>query len=195
RKKSHLSVAAYLVNSKGMEGLKEHKKSFYIGSILPDCIPSFITRRRCIEDTLPILRQEIDKITQDYDIDQGISMYYCRHLGVITHYIADYFTFLHNQIFPGNIKDHCIYEEELKHQMRQYVKSGEARKEREDCPLFRNTDEIIDFIKRMHSEYLKLMIEVKVDCEYIVELCHRVVDAILQLLELALLKEKQIQMA
>ena len=42
RKKSHISLAWYLMNNEGMESLKHHKGAFYIGSILPDCIPSFL---------------------------------------------------------------------------------------------------------------------------------------------------------
>lgn len=184
RKKSHISVAKYLMNSNGMECLQEHKKAFYIGSILPDCIPSFITRRHSIEETLHILKKEIDKITEDYDVDKGLSSYFCRHLGVITHYVADYFTFPHNSTYPGNIKDHCAYEEDLKHAIRSYVKSEEAKKVRERNGLFKNSEEIITFIKGAHAEYLNLINAVKLDCEYIVELCHKVVDAILQLLEM-----------
>ena len=36
RKKSHISLAWYLMNSEGMDALKLHKGSFYIGSVLPD---------------------------------------------------------------------------------------------------------------------------------------------------------------
>lgn len=184
RKKSHISVAKYLMNSNGMECLQIHKKAFYIGSILPDCIPSFITRRHSIEETLHILKKEIDKITEDYDVNKGLSCYFCRHLGVITHYVADYFTFPHNATYPGSIKDHCVYEEDLKHAIRKYVKSDEAKRVRERNGLFKNSEEIITFIKGTHEEYLNLINAVKLDCEYIVELCHKVVDAILQLLEM-----------
>ncbi len=195
RKKSHISVAKYLLNSNGMEYLQGYKKSFYIGSILPDCVPSFITRRHCIEDTIEILKDEIDKITTDYDANKGLSTYFCRHLGVITHYVADYFTFPHNAIYPGNIKDHCVYEEDLKHAMREYVKSDKAIKIREKNGLFHDSDEIIAFIKKIHAEYLQLIIQVKIDCMYIVELCHKVVDAILQLFELEHNKIVNLQLA
>lgn len=184
RKKSHISVARYLMNSNGMEYLQQHKKSFYIGSILPDCTPSFLTRRHSIDETLDILKKEIDKITIHYDFDKGLSTYYCRHLGIITHYVADYFTFPHNKVFPGNLKDHCTYEEDLKHAIRSYVKSDEAKRIREKNGIFRTSDDIIAFIKAAHNEYLSLIKAVKLDCEYIVELCHKVVDAILQLFEL-----------
>lgn len=195
RKKSHISVAKYLLNSKGMEYLQGHKKSFYWGSILPDCVPSFITRRHCIEDTIEILKKEIDKVTIDYDAEKGLSTYFCRHLGVITHYVADYFTFPHNSIYPGNIKDHCAYEEELKHAMREYVKSDRAKRVRQETGLFQNSEEIVSFIKEIHAQYLQLMLQVKIDCMYIVELCHKVVDAILRLFELEHSKVLKLQMA
>ncbi|MFW5668982.1 MAG: zinc dependent phospholipase C family protein, partial [Acetivibrio ethanolgignens] len=186
RKKSHISVARYLMNSNGMEYLQKHKKSFYLGSILPDCTPSFITRRHSIDETLDILRKEIDKITINYNFEKGLSSYYCRHLGVITHYVADYFTFPHNKIFSGTLKEHCIYEEDLKHAIRNYVKSEEAKRVREKNDIFRTTDEIIAFIKVSHEKYLNTIKETQYDCIYIVELCHRVVDALLQLFELNL---------
>ena len=54
RKKSHISLAWYLMNNEGMESLKHHKGAFYIGSILPDCIPSFLVRKHTIEDSFDV---------------------------------------------------------------------------------------------------------------------------------------------
>ena len=39
-----------------------------------------------------------------------MNMRRCAGLGVIIHYIADYFTFPHNDHYPGNVKDHCYYD-------------------------------------------------------------------------------------
>lgn len=183
RKKSHISLANYLIKSMKFEELIDHKKSFYIGSILPDCVPSFITRKHNIEETFGILKEEILKITDNYDMDRGMTGYYSRHLGVVTHYIADYFTFPHNDIFKGNLKEHCTYERDLKLAFKSYVKSDEAVRRREKSAIFKSVDEILKFIIEMHDEYLKAIKVIKVDCMYIVELCHKVVDAILQIFE------------
>ncbi len=183
RKKSHISLAGYLLDSMKNDGLIQHKKAFYIGSILPDCTPSFITKRHTIDETFHILKKEILKITDNYDSDRGIDRYFTRHLGVVTHYLADYFTYPHNNIFEGNIKEHCIYEKKLITALRSYVRSEEAVKNREKNFLFDTVDEILRFIKSMHEEYLKVAKKIKVDCDYIVELCHKVVDGILQIFE------------
>jgi len=184
RKKSHISLASYLINSMKIEELVNHRKAFYLGSILPDCVPSFITRKHNIEETFEILREEIIKITDNYDVDRGITGYYSRHLGVVTHYIADYFTYPHNAIFKGSLKEHCTYERDLKFALKNYVNSDEAVRRREKSILFNTVDEILMFIKEMHNEYLKAIKIIKVDCVYIVELCHKVVDAILKIFEM-----------
>lgn len=188
RKKSHIALAKYLVNSMDIKELVVHKKAFYIGSILPDCIPSFITRRHTIDKTFDILREEIRKITEDYNISEGINTYYCRHLGVITHYVADYFTFPHNSKFTGSVKEHCTYENELKFALKDYVKSEEAVRNRAVNMKYKTVDDICKFILEMHKEYLKVKNHIMSDCEYIVELCHKVVDAILAFFEVELAK-------
>jgi len=106
RKKSHISLAKYLMENMKVNDLFEHKKAFYIGSILPDLKPSFLTKKHNIEETFGILIREIKKVTIDYDIERGINGYYARHLGVITHYLADYCTFPHNTDFTGSLKAH-----------------------------------------------------------------------------------------
>ncbi len=194
RKKSHISLTNYLIKSMKFDELMNHKKSFYIGSILPDCIPSFITRRHNIEETFGILKEEILKITDNYDVERGITGYYSRHLGVVTHYIADYFTLPHNDVFKGNLKDHCTYERDLKLALKSYVKSDEAVRRREENMIFKSVDEILKFIKEMHEEYLKAIKAIKVDCMYIVYLCHKVVDAILQIFEMNFYENRLNQM-
>ena len=183
RKKSHISLAKYILESKGMEELNKCKKSFYVGSILPDCVPSFLTRKHNIEETLDLLKTEISKVTDKYDVTKGINTYFCRHLGMIIHYVADYFTFPHNSIYPGTMMEHCYYEKELKFAFRKYVKSEQAKRNRLLESAYNTPEEIVDFVKSMHDEYLKAIKRISVDCHYIVELCFRVVDAILHYFE------------
>lgn len=182
RKKSHISLAKYLMNSEGMESIKHHKGAFYIGSVLPDCVPSFLVRKHTIEDSFNVLEKEIYKLVSHYNTKKGADGYFYIHLGVITHYVSDYFTFPHNEAYDGKLKDHCIYEEELKHEIRSYIKSPEAVRKRLGETVY-SPEMILNFIKRMHQIYSETKSAVKRDCEYILCLCHTVVDAILLLFE------------
>lgn len=49
-------------------------------------------------------------------------------LGQISHYLADYFTYPHNKIYPGSLKDHCSYEEKLKRDLRRYIRTDAANR-------------------------------------------------------------------
>jgi hypothetical protein len=169
-----------------VQDLEDHKKAFYIGSILPDLMPSFLTKRHTIDETFEDLISEIKKITVDYDINKGINGYYARHLGVITHYLSDYCTFPHNSIFKGNIKEHCYYEKNLKFKLREYVNREDVQRERSQ--VFHTVDEIIYYIRKAHKEYLKALKEVQVDIQHIIDLCYQVVDAILSFFEMAIEK-------
>jgi hypothetical protein len=171
-----------------VQDLNEHKKAFYIGSILPDLKLSFLTKRHTIDETFEILIEEIKKITVDYDINKGINGYYARHLGVITHYLSDYCTFPHNSIFEGSITEHVYYEKELKFSLKEYLQSEVAQREREQIQNFNTIDDIIQFIMKTHKEYLMALKNVKGDIQYIIELCYCVVDAILMFFEMAIAK-------
>lgn len=182
RKKSHISLARYLMNSEGMESIKSHKGVFYIGSVLPDCLPSFIVRKHTIEDSFDVVEKEFRKMVSHYDPTEGLDRRFFIHLGVITHYVSDYFTFPHNANYDGKLKDHCIYEEELKHAIRSYIKSPEAVRKRLGERVH-SPEMILEFIQRMHQIYSETSSAVTRDCEYIVCLCHTIVDAILLFFE------------
>lgn len=184
RKKSHISLARYLVDNMQVQDLQDHKKAFYIGSILPDLKPSFLTKRHTIDETFDDLIEEIKKITVDYDINKGINGYYARHLGVITHYLSDYCTFPHNSVFEGNIKEHMTYEKDLKLSLKEYVNRDDVQRERSQT--YHSMDEIIHFIKKTHKEYLKALKEIHSDITFIIDLCFKVVDAILKFFEMAI---------
>ncbi len=185
RKKSHLSLAKLLLKNMKMQDLSEHKKAFYLGSILPDLKPSFFTKKHTIDETFNILIDEIRRITVDYDVNKGINGYYARHLGVITHYLADYCTYPHNHEFTGTMTEHMTYEKELKHMMKAYNHHESARRDREKRGISHSLDEIERFIIMTHREYRKALKAVGIDIQYIHYLCHKVVDAILGFFELA----------
>lgn len=162
RKKSHISLARYMIENLNDEGLKKHKYSFYLGSILPDIKPSFLYKRHEITETFPDVRQNIERLSEGDKIiekkKKGAKYY--MDLGQISHYLADYFTFPHDKTYAGSLKEHCSYEEKLKKDLRSYIKSEEAAKSmREDVlakrgELFGNADALCRFIQSTHDDYI-----------------------------------------
>ncbi len=183
RKKSHISLANHMLSEFRDETLMAHAYMFQFGSLLPDLVPTFLTRKHRMDTTFDILEKKLRKVVEEYDGREGLSMSGCKDLGVVTHYIADYFTLPHNHKFKGNLRAHVSYEEVLKHAMRQYV----SQENIENQPLIRMTmssvDEICEFIKNCHMEYIKMAVDGQdIDCRHSVEVCRQVLEAVMLLL-------------
>ena len=185
RKKSHISLARYIVDSFDDADLKKHRFSFYLGSILPDIKPSFLYKRHEINGTFPMLQKHIKRLSEGQKaIEKKKTIKYYRDLGQISHYLADYFTFPHNTIYLGSLKAHCSYEEQLKQDLRACIKSGEAAKYlAEQCAKhFRNAEALCSFIQKTHDEYIERKHDVEDDIHHILEINQRAIEGILQLL-------------
>ncbi|MDO5403173.1 MAG: zinc dependent phospholipase C family protein [Eubacteriales bacterium] len=181
RKKSHVSLSVYLVDVMDSQLLEEHKKAFIMGSILPDCKPSFVTTKHNMKETFDMVCEAIKELANASGDDfKTISTAYCRKLGEVTHYLADYFTFPHNEVFEGNIREHCSYEKKLKFALREYIDSSNL-KVPEKC-YFGSAKELLEYVKNYHRQYLMTSKSVESDCMYIVRLCYTVVVGILSLM-------------
>ena len=164
RKKSHISLARYIVNSLDDKELKKHRFSFYIGSVLPDIKPSFIYKRHEINGTFPYVKKHIARLSEGQKVMNKKNRKYYRDLGQVSHYLADYFTFPHNKIYPGGFKDHCSYEERLKRDLRSYIKSGEAERQ------------------KAHDDYIERKHDVADDITHIVEVNRRAIEGMIEVL-------------
>lgn len=199
RKKSHISLAKHIVNISDLKNFDKHRKAFYVGSILPDCKPSFLTKRHEITETFDLVERGIEKLTQGYKGLEDLSTAYFTKLGEVVHYIADYFTFPHNKEYLGNMTQHCIYEGELKHKLREYIKNLNERDLRkwkhnlklEELEQFRTVADICEFLKEEHRSYIRRGYHsVEEDCKYIVGICSKVAFAILHVCMLSMEPER-----
>lgn len=195
RKKSHISLAKHIVNISEMKAFSKHKKAFYFGSILPDCKPSFLTKPHEINGTFDLVSKRIERLTNGYTNMEELSTAYFTRLGEVMHYIADYFTFPHNKEFFGNMRQHCVYEGQLKHKLREYIKNISERDFKkwrtnlaiEDLSRFGNVSDICDFLKEEHKQYIRRgNHSVEEDCKYIVGICSKIAMAILHVCMLSI---------
>lgn len=181
RKKSHISVAKGIIHELGDSDSINHRFSFYIGSIWPDCVPSFLTRRHCMDETYELFVKKMEKFVRKYDVKKEMNIRSTWRMGIVMHYIADYFTFPHNKHFEGNFKQHCMYEKELKHRMYEYIdsiKCGETLCER---TLLKDISDIKDYIRSYHESYVEQSGNVDIDCEYTLAVCLGVFASLLSI--------------
>ncbi len=199
RKKSHISLAKHIVNISDVPNFDKHKKAFYVGSVMPDFKPSFLTKRHEINETFELVEKRIHKLTQGYNNPKELSTMYFEKLGEVVHYVADYFTFPHNKEYPGTMAQHCVYEGELKHKLRAYIRDFDEKKlqvwkrnlQLEDLERFNSVADICDFVKEEHRRYIRRgHHSVEEDCKYIVGICSKVAMAILHVCMLTMQHKK-----
>lgn len=187
RKKSHISLARYMVDTLENEELKKHKLSFYLGSILPDIKPSFLYKRHEINGTFPCIQKHIERLSEGEKALQKKGKKYYMDLGQISHYLADYFTFPHNTIYPGGLKEHCSYEEKLKNDLRAYIRSGEAAEQMKHQQKkkeihFPDAQSLCNYILNAHEEYIGRKHDVEDDIHHIVTVNWKALEGMMELL-------------
>ncbi len=181
RKKSHISLARFLVREAGDDVLRRRWKAFYVGSLLPDCRPSFLTVRHEYDETIDLVERKIRGLMEERKYLSEDSMRYMIDLGQIFHYIADYFTFPHNSNYPGSLRDHCVYEKYLKFGLRSYIRERAHALCADERERLYSVEEILEYIRRNHQEYMKTYRSVEEDCEYITRVCLQVLEAMVYL--------------
>lgn len=183
RKKSHISLAGFLADELAFEGITSHRKAFCIGSILPDCKPSFLTTKHAFNETFEMVEKRIEKYIEYCAGQEKYTTKGARDLGQIIHYTADYFTFPHNKHYTGNLKDHCVYEKHLLIQLKEYLKNFDITKYTEYEIHFESLEDLSEFIKARHKEYISRERNVEDDCRFIVLVNYQITRGIFQLLE------------
>lgn len=182
RKKSHISLAKGIISGLECENRVTHRLSFYVGSIWPDCVPSFITKRHNIIETFDVFDKRMKKFVSKFNEKKDMGMMSTFRMGMVMHYIADYFTFPHNMHFDGGFKDHCSYEEDLKHAMYRFVEGVREKNEAFRIQVLDSIEQIKVYIVKKHNDYVEQgPSECAMDCRYSLEACMSVFASLLSI--------------
>lgn len=182
RKKSHILLTNWIADQMEHGGLKSHRTSFLIGSVLPDCRPSFVTRKHEFAQNFEMVASDIRRLSGTEGAVLMDSGRFWRKLGEVLHYIADYFTFPHNPVFHGSLWEHGQYEQKLKIRLKERLRNGAASDFHMEKRHFADVQALIRFVGEEHSRYLKSRHSLECDIHYIVRVCLEVCCGILQLL-------------
>lgn len=114
KKPSHYAMGHLLHQALEQEGFRLERDLFVLGNLLPDYMPEIILlphfSKRC--------RREIDLFSevlaaQSIPAGEAIPPEYSFRLGILCHYITDYFCYPHCDEFGHNLKKHASYEQQL----------------------------------------------------------------------------------
>ncbi len=189
-KGSHISLALFLLEREELKGLNQHRRALLMGSILPDCLPSFLTTRHTITETFELVKAEIHKLSGEYHKQKGISKSFCIHLGMVLHYLADYFTTPHNPGFSGTVRNHIDYERALQVYIQCYFENGVIVAEEQDME---ENETLFEYIVELHNQYLNEARSLITDCEYITRICYQAAKILMKGLKIPDIAEEREQ--
>ena len=118
RTKDHMALGRLLLEQTEQPALQRHRTAFLLGCVEPDRNPLTYLRgsrrHRLLRghnagNSQAYIRWQLDRLER-----RGVgSAYSCFALGTLLHYIADEFTYAHNESFTGTLREHVRYEHSL----------------------------------------------------------------------------------
>lgn len=127
------------------------KNYFVYGNLLPDLSLKYRFSMHTIKDSFSDTLNIIKEIIYNKSLSKAeVSI----KLGLITHYLCDFFTFPHNEGFDKSIFHHEFYEQTQRMKFWYKIKSICNRYDEETNVNLKSVSDLIIYIKDMHSIYL-----------------------------------------
>ena len=165
QKRSHQLLASCLLRRGAGFGLKRYELAFLFGSFQPDCNPlSYIKgslsgpllRGHNFPNSQPYILSRIARLQQRRR--WRLWQYYT--LGKLTHYLADAFTYPHNENFPDTMLDHHRYETNLRQYFSGYMAHRSVRR-------LKGCQELTAALEQLHQQYMASRSSAVRDSRYI----------------------------
>lgn len=152
QKRSHKLLAATLLeNTQGFQA-RRFELAFLFGSFQPDCNPltylkgslrAYKFRGHNYSNSQHYIYSRISRLQRR----QRWTIWQYYTLGKLTHYLADAFTYPHNENYPDSMLCHHQYETDLRAYLEEYLATRALRREK-----FRQ--DVADALQELHRQYM-----------------------------------------
>ncbi len=166
---THMVIADHIYqNTEKSLGIKLNKSSLMYGSIKPDIAPNLLKLSHFKPQSLTLICKEIKELTEHaYADDLSYIKYISQQIGIINHFISDFFCVPHNdrKTYKNNFMEHMAYENTLHKKMKKYDKKIITPKVSTDF-IGLSIDEIEELIENYHKNYSMNKESMLKDIEY-----------------------------
>lgn len=169
QKRSHKLLASTLLKDANGFSSRRYELAFLFGSFQPDCNPLTYLKGSLREQRF---RGHNFRNSEGYINDRirrlqrrvRWSMWQYYTLGKLTHYLADAYTYPHNDNYPNSLLDHRRYEDALREYLAAYL-NGYGPNSMVDRPR----EELVDALRRLHDQYMEAAADMCRDVRFILE--------------------------
>ena len=167
QKRSHKLLAATLLeNTQGFQA-RRFELAFLFGSFQPDCNPltylkgslrAYKFRGHNYSNSQHYIYSRISRLQRR----QRWTIWQYYTLGKLTHYLADAFTYPHNENYPDSMLCHHQYETDLRAYLEEYLATRALRREK-----FRQ--DVADALQELHRQYMAGVADMRKDVQFILK--------------------------
>lgn len=164
--KDHLYIGKYAVDN-SIPIKFSHRTAFIAGCVEPDINPVSYIKGSLSKKTLgghnyDNSRKYMARTIQSLSCKATWNTLDYFYFGRVIHYVIDSFTYPHNNVFKGSIRNHSRFEAELHQVVTSYI--GSENK----YPLYNlSITDFTAFITSFHSRYIRSCGSLETDCYYI----------------------------
>ena len=167
QKRSHKLLASALLESRQGFDARRFELAFLFGSFQPDCNPltyfkGFWRVRKLQGHNFTNSQSYIFSRIRRLQRRSRWTVWNYYTLGKLTHYLADAFTFPHNETFPDTLMDHHRYETDLRAYLEEYLATRALRREK-----FRQ--DVADALQELHRQYMAGVADMRKDVQFILK--------------------------
>lgn len=129
--------------------------SFLLGNIKPDISSQYINIPHFKKDAEGFIREEIQSILESKIYEyKSCPARFSERLGIITHYLSDFFCHAHSEYFTKGMKEHYIYEMQLF--IHSIIHTKDITRSGYDMNIVttHNASSICSYIDELHLKYL-----------------------------------------
>lgn len=188
KKASHHALGHLLYQTLAAEGICLDRELFVLGNLLPDYMPELILfphfTARCQRE-IGLFSDVL--ASQSLDDAREIPAEYALRLGILCHYIADYYCFAHSRAFGKNMRKHGAYERGLNEHFRMHYSAKECALPPRAPVRCTSGRDVARSVARLRHGYLAAPRSYETDLRYAFTAC---LDAIRALVALSAAREE-----
>ena len=169
QKRSHKLLASSLLDSQNGFQRRRFELAFLFGSFQPDCNPlsylkgsirSYTFRGHNYTNSELYIARRIGRLQSR---EKGWTCWQYYTLGKLTHYLADAFTYPHNEHYPDSLLEHHRYEDALRESLCAYLSEEGLG------PALSAGCELNGCLQELHRRYMDRESDLSRDVRYITQ--------------------------
>lgn len=179
QKRSHKLLASSLLESQSGFSRKRFELAFLFGSFQPDCNPlsylkgSVRSHKLCGHNYTNSDLYIAHRIGRLQSREKSWTCWQYYTLGKLTHYLADAFTYPHNEHYPDSMLEHHLYETALREYLSSYLGGRSLGAPRSAGA------ELNERLRELHRQYMDAQSDLCRDVRYILEATSMLMSSVL----------------